>query len=137
MTNYGKFFFAPILLCLASPAGPHQQQEVFHVKGLLQKDLSSYAGGDMLLTVAEITLAPGAAGARHRHPGPTFVYVLEGAVEIELEGAPAKIYHPGESFYEEPYQLHIATKNASQTERARILAYHLSRKGEPLTQPEK
>ncbi len=137
MKNCWKLFFALVLLCLASPAGPHQQQEVFQVKGLLQKDLSSYAGGDMLLTVGEVILAPGAVGTKHRHPGPTFVYVLEGAVEIELEGAPAKIYHAGESFYEDPHQLHIGTKNVNQTERARILAYHLSRKGEPLTQPEK
>jgi quercetin dioxygenase-like cupin family protein len=128
--------FTVFWFCLVPTAGP-QQREAFQVKGLLKKDLSSHAGGDMLLTVGEVNLAPGATGSKHRHPGPTFVYVLEGAVEIELEGTSAKTYHKGESFYEEPHQLHITTRNVSQTEPARILVYHLSRKGKPLTQPEK
>jgi quercetin dioxygenase-like cupin family protein len=114
-----------------------QQQEAFRAKELLQKDLNAYAGGDLVLSVGEITIAPGASGSRHRHPGPTFVYVLEGAVEIELQGAPAKVYRAGEMFYEDPRQLHISTKNVSKTESARILVYHLSHKGEALTQPER
>jgi quercetin dioxygenase-like cupin family protein len=112
-------------------------QEGFKVNVVLQKDISSYAGRDLLLSVGEINLKPGATGTRHRHPGPTFVYVLEGAVEVELEGAPAKIYHAGETFYEDPHQLHISTRNVSTTGTARILVYHLSHKGEALTQPEK
>jgi quercetin dioxygenase-like cupin family protein len=67
-----------------------QPQEAFKAKELLPKDLNAYAGGDLVLSVGEITIAPGASGARHGHPGPTFVYVLQRAVEIELEGAPAK-----------------------------------------------
>jgi quercetin dioxygenase-like cupin family protein len=94
-------------------------------------------GGDLVLSVGEITIAPGAGGPRHRHPGPTFVYVLEGAVAIELEGAPAKVYCAGQTFYENPHQLHISTKNGSKVEPARILVYHLSHKGEPLTLPER
>ncbi len=112
-----------------------QPQEAFKAKELLQKDLNAYAGGDLVLSVGEIAIAPGASGSRHRHPGPTFVYVLEGAVEIELEGAPARVYRVGETFYEDPHQLHISTKNGSKAEPARILVYHLSHKGEPLTLP--
>ena len=114
-----------------------QPQEAFQAKELLQKDLHAYAGGDPVLSVGEITIAPGASGSRHRHPGPTFVYVLEGAVEIELEGAPARVYRAGEAFYEDPHQLHISTKNVSEAEPARILVYHLSHNGEPLTLPER
>jgi quercetin dioxygenase-like cupin family protein len=125
-----------LLLCAAQPAGTHPQ-EAFRVKGLLEKDISAYAGGDMVLSVGEVILAPGATGSKHRHPGPTSVYVLEGAVEIELEGAPAHVYRTGDSFYEDPRQLHISTKNVSQTQSARILVYHLSHKGEKLTEPEK
>ena len=129
-------FVPSLLVALCFLVAPTNSQEQFRFKNLLQKDLDAYAGNGLLLSVSEITLAPGATGTKHRHPGPTFVYVLEGAVEIELEGAPSKTYRAGESFYEEPHQLHIGTRNASQTEAARILAYHLSHKGEPLTQPE-
>jgi len=72
--------------------------------------------------------------SKHRPPGPTFVYVLEGAVEIELEGARAKVYRAGDSFYEEARQLQISTRRISAAEAARILAYHLSHKGEKLTE---
>jgi quercetin dioxygenase-like cupin family protein len=127
-----------ISLLLASlVAAGTQPQEAFKAKELLQKDLNAYAGGELVLSIGEIAIAPGASGSRHRHPGPTFVYVLEGAVEIELEGAPPRVYRTGETFYEDPHQLHIATKNVSKAEPSRILVYHLSRKGEPLTQLER
>jgi quercetin dioxygenase-like cupin family protein len=125
------------LLFAASVAPSGQPQEAFKAKELFEKDLHAYAGGDLVLSVLEMTIAPGASGSRHRHPGPTFVYVLEGAVEIELEGAPAKAYRAGEAFYEDPQQLHISTKNGSKAEPARILVYHLTHKGEPLTLPER
>jgi quercetin dioxygenase-like cupin family protein len=125
------------LLIFGTLAAVTHAPEAFRVKALLEKDLNPYTKEDIVLTVGEITLAPGATGVRHRHPGPTFVYVLEGAVEIELESAPAKVYHAGDSFYEAPRQLHISTRNISATEPARILAYHLSHKGEKLTGPER
>jgi quercetin dioxygenase-like cupin family protein len=119
-----------ISLLLAASAPPSiEPQEAFQAKKLLQKALHAYAGGDLVLSIGEITIAAGASGSRHRHPGPTFVYVLEGAVEIELEGAPAKVYRAGEIFYEDPHQLHISTKNVSKAEPARILVYHLSHNG--------
>ena len=125
------------LLILGAPAAFMHSQEAIRAKSLLEKDLNAYTGENIVLTVGEITLPPGATGSRHRHPGPTFVYVLEGAVEIELEGAPAKVYRAGDSFYEDTRQLHISTKNISPTAPARILAYHLSHKGEKLTEPER
>lgn len=106
-------------------------------KALLERDLDSYAGNGLMLNVAEITFPPGATSTKHRHPGPTFVYVLQGAIEIELEGAPPRVYRAGDSFYEEPHQLHVSTRNVSETEAAKILAYQLSHKGEALTKPEK
>jgi quercetin dioxygenase-like cupin family protein len=136
MKRWRKLMIISLLFAASAPLSM-QPQEAFKAKELLQKDLQAYVGGDLVLSVGEITIAPGASGSRHRHPGPTFVYVLEGAVEIELEGAPAKVYRAGETFYEDPQQLHISTKNRSNTEPARILVYHLSRKGEPLTLPER
>ena len=41
--------------------------------------------GTWSFPLARLLSRSGASGARHRYPGPTFVYVLEGAVEIELE----------------------------------------------------
>lgn len=128
---------ASVALLLAAVSFPTNSQETPQVKLLLQKDISSYAGGDMLLSVGEVTVAPGAVGSKHRHPGPTFVYVLAGSVEAEFEGVPQRTYHTGETLYENARQLHISTRNPSQTEPARLLVFHLSHNGEALTQPEK
>lgn len=136
MKTLSKLVF--VLVCLVSLA-PQQtsSQDAFKVKELLRKDISKYANSDLRISVAEITLAPGANGTKHRHPGPTFVYVLAGDVEAEFEGVSARTYHTGETMYEDPRQLHISTKNPSKTEPARILVVHLSHNGEALTEPEK
>ena len=124
-----------ILLGIALGSG-NPQKEMFQTKVLLEQNVSEYAGKDMVVTVRELTLQPGAVGSKHRHPGPVFVYVLEGDVEVEIDGAPPKVYHPGEIFSEVPHQLHLSTRNAGDGRPARILSLILSRKGEPLTQPE-
>jgi quercetin dioxygenase-like cupin family protein len=128
---------AAVGLLLATMPFATSSQETPRVRLLLQKDLSSYAGADLLVSVGEVTLAPGAVGPKHRHPGPTFVYVAAGSIEAEFEGVPLRTYHTGETIYENPRQLHISTRNPSQTEPARLLVFHLSHKGEALTQPEK
>lgn len=135
MKNCVKAAMILLLLVVAAPARTSSQD--FRVKELLQKDISKYAGGDMLLSVAEITLAPGATGTKHRHPGPTFVYVLAGDVQAEFEGVAERTYHTGETMYEDPRQLHISTRNLSGSESARILVFQLSHNREALTQPEK
>lgn len=136
MKNCVKIVVAVALLLVAMPFAT-SSQETPQVKLLLQKDISSYAGGDMLLSVGEVTVAPGAVGSKHRHPGPTFVYVLAGSVEAEFEGVPLRTYHTGETIYENARQLHISTRNPSRSEPARLLVFHLSHKGEALTQREK
>ena len=136
MKALSKLVFVFVCLIFFAPQQT-SSQDAFKVKELLQKDISKYASGDMQLSVAEITLAPGAQGTKHRHPGPTFVYVLAGDVEAEFEGVPARTYHAGDTIYEDPRQLHISTRNPSKAAPARILVFHLSHNGEALTQPEK
>jgi len=135
MRPHSVLLVLTILLGIALGSG-NPQKEMFQTKVLLEKNVSEYAGKDMVVTVRELTLQPGAVGSKHRHPGPVFVYVLEGDVEVEIEGAPPKVYHPGEIFSEVPRQLHLSTRNAGDGRPARILSLILSRKGEPLTQPE-
>lgn len=67
---------------------------------------------------------PGGASPAHTHPASAFIYatVLEGAVRSSVNGAQAKVYTAGESFYEEPGAFHGVSANASDTEPARLLA---------------
>ncbi len=70
----------------------------------------------------EVTLGPGEAGVSHRHPGPGFVYVLEGEYELGIDDQPTKIFKAGETFYEPTGCLHRVSKNPSAKGKTRLIA---------------
>jgi quercetin dioxygenase-like cupin family protein len=76
-------------------------------------------------------LAPGAATGKHAHPTPRFVYVLEGAVTVELDGQSPVTYKAGEAFQEAPNVVHNF-RNASATQAAKGLGFQVAAKGQPL-----
>ncbi len=78
---------------------------------------------------------PGRIGSPHRHPGFTLVYVLEGAVIAKVSGQDERTFKAGEMFYEPPGSIHEVSKNASQTQPARLLALNFAKKGLPRTTP--
>jgi quercetin dioxygenase-like cupin family protein len=88
-------------------------------------------GKEAKLTVMEIAYAPGASTPPHRHPGPVAVYVLEGAIESQLEGGPLMTYGRGDAFFEPAEGHHLVSRNASQVMPARFLAYFLTPKDDP------
>jgi quercetin dioxygenase-like cupin family protein len=67
---------------------------------------------------------PGGSSAAHTHPASAFIYatVLEGAVVSKVNDGPETVYRAGESFSELPGDRHAVSRNASPTERARLLA---------------
>jgi quercetin dioxygenase-like cupin family protein len=81
-------------------------------------------GKEANATAVEVTLEPGQAGARHRHPGPAFGYVLEGEYEWAIDDQPAKVLKAGETFYEPGGCLHRVSRNPGKA-RTRILAWVL------------
>jgi quercetin dioxygenase-like cupin family protein len=88
------------------------------------------------VTVSYVDYAPGRVGAPHRHPGFVLAYVLEGAVIARISGqGEEKTYTAGQMFYEQPGATHEVSKNASQTQPARLLAMIFAKKGSTLTTP--
>ena len=71
-----------------------------------------------------VEYGPGAASPAHTHPKTAFIYatVLEGAVRIQVNDEPEKVYKAGENFVEEPGSFHAVSANASDTQPARLLA---------------
>ena len=67
---------------------------------------------------------PGGSSPAHRHPDSAFIYatVLEGAIRSQVNDGPVTVYQTGESFSENPGDLHAVSENASTTEPARLLA---------------
>jgi quercetin dioxygenase-like cupin family protein len=67
---------------------------------------------------------PGGKSPAHTHPNSAFIYatVLEGAIQSQVNDGPVKTYRAGESWSEFPGDHHKVSANASNTERARLLA---------------
>ena len=100
---------------------------------LIEKSLSSRAAsvGSMLT----VEYAPGASTPPHRHPADTFVYVLEGAIEMQVAGGPLVVLKAGETYYESPADQHVISRNASQTEKAKFLVFFVKAKDAPVLVP--
>lgn len=93
------------------------------VKVISARDIKEKLDGkDTKVTVVEVTLNAGQAGAPHRHPGPAFVYVLEGEYELGIDDQPTKIFKAGETFYEPSGCLHRVSKNPAAKGRTRLIA---------------
>ncbi len=103
------------------------------VSVLMKQSLTDMAG--KVATVLTVDYAPGAASAPHVHPGSVFAYVLEGTVVTQLEGEPPMTYTKGQSWYEPPKKPHVASKNASTAEPAKLLVFLLSQEGEMIKMP--
>ena len=103
---------------------------------VFKHDLPNVTLDDWEVTVSHVDYAPGRVGAAHRHPGFVLAYVLEGSVIAKISGqGEERTYTAGQMFYEQPGATHEVSKNASQTQPARLLALIFAKKGSTLTTP--
>ena len=82
---------------------------------------------------------PGSASVPHRHARSAFIYayVVSGRIRSRVDDEPARVYGPGETWFESPGAHHRVSENASETEPARLLAVIvLDVADEPLTIPD-
>jgi len=100
---------------------------------LIQKDLADLPEKEGMMMTVEYP--PGASSPKHRHNAHTFVYVLEGSVIMQVEGGDEMVLKAGETFYENPNDIHILSKNASETESAKILVFFVKKQGAPVSTP--
>ena len=77
------------------------------------------------------TLEPGGRTARHQHPVPVYVYVLEGELEVQTEGGEPRHYGAGEAFLESVNRWHQAFNKGS--DQAKILVVFIGEQGKPTT----
>jgi quercetin dioxygenase-like cupin family protein len=103
---------------------------------VFKHDLPNITMEDWEVTVSYVDYAPGRVGAAHHHAGFVLAYVLEGAIVTKISGqGEERTYTAGEMFYEQPGATHEVSKNASQTQPAKLLAMIFAKKGSTLTTP--
>ncbi len=99
------------------------------VTPLLKTPLNGVDGKEV--NILHIAVSPGFQTSKHYHPGQLFIYVVEGAVTIELDGQPPVKFGPGDVFEEPPGKLMVG-KNLSSTHGARLIVFQIGDKGKPL-----
>lgn len=77
------------------------------------------------------TIAPKGRTALHQHPVPVYVYVLEGSLSVQTEGAEARNYETGDAFLESVGKWHQAFNKGDQP--AKILVVFMAEEGKPTT----
>jgi quercetin dioxygenase-like cupin family protein len=102
---------------------------------LITKDLAVLPGEQVLMYTVDFP--PGFSSPVHRHNAQVSVYVLEGSVVMQVRGQRELTLGPGQSFYEDPNDIHVVSRNASSTKPAKFLVFLINKKGAPLVIPAK
>jgi quercetin dioxygenase-like cupin family protein len=99
---------------------------------VFRRDLPNVSLDGWEITVNHVDYPPGRVGQPHQHRGFLFAYVLEGSVIAQVLGDgvsdEVRTYRAGEMFYEPIGATHQVSRNASETQPARLLAINLARR---------
>ena len=125
-----RLVFAVTSLLLLGAGGLLAQPAGFN-RTIVGRGDVSVAGREAV--VAKIEVAAGARSGRHTHPGDEISYVLEGEVELAIDGQPVRIVRAGESFVVPAGTVHEAHNRSATT--ARVIGVYVVDKGKPLATP--
>jgi quercetin dioxygenase-like cupin family protein len=99
---------------------------------IMSKDLADFPGKEGVMITVEYP--PGASDPIHRHNAHAFVYVLEGAVVMQVKGGKEVTLTPGQTVYG-PNDIHVVGRNASNTKPAKFVVFLVKNKGTPVLVP--
>ena len=100
---------------------------------LMNQVFDDIPGKEGLMLTVEY--APGASTPSHRHNGHVFVYVLKGSIVMQAEGGKAVTLSAGQTFYETPTDIHVVSRNASDTKPVKFVVFLVKDKGAPPVLP--
>jgi len=84
---------------------------------------------------ARAEFIPGGAAGKHTHPGEEIGYILEGTLQLEVDGKPPVVLKAGDAFFVPAGTVHDG-KNIG-TGPAKVLATYVVEKGKPVATPAK
>ncbi len=82
--------------------------------------------------IVHFSAPPGFVGGKHSHPGPAFVYILEGQFTIEVEGMEPVTVGPGDVYAEPVGSKVMQAQNKSSTHGVKLIVFQVGDEGKPL-----
>ncbi|WP_415035660.1 cupin domain-containing protein [Azonexus sp.] len=104
-------------------------------KTVVGEDIQYPRSGAPKITVAVVTVAPGAVAAFHRHPVPLVAYILEGELSVDYGSEGVKIYRQGDALVEAMQVPHRGMNLGSGV--VRLLAVYIGAEGSDNVAPAK
>lgn len=137
MTSLRQGLLCAFMFCMAACGGDAAEHDagMVTVDPLLTEPLADVP--DREVRLLEVSFPPGASSPAHHHPGQVIVHVTQGAVLSGLDGAEPTRFTQGQSWTEKPGQVHSSSRNASETEPAKLLVFLIAAPGAPVLEPEK
>ena len=80
-----------------------------------------------------VEYAPGQSSPAHRHNAHVFLHILEGQLVVQLKGGQPVTLNPGDTYYEAPEDIHMVSRNPSDSVPARALIFIVKKIGAPAT----
>ena len=124
-----RFTMAAALAGVLAAGSPRAQSPGFKRVELQRHDLET--GREMVQIRAEFD--EGAFVGKHTHPGAEIGYLLDGSLELEVDGQPNRTLKAGDTFFVKAGTVHAA-KNAGKGP-AKVVVTYVVEKGKPLATP--
>ena len=84
---------------------------------------------------ARVDITPGVESGRHMHPGEEFGYVLEGVLQLEIDGRAQQTFKPGDVFFVPAGVVHNGRNPGSV--KTTFIGTYVVEMGKPLSAPAK
>jgi quercetin dioxygenase-like cupin family protein len=130
MTNAGWKIAVPVAVAIGAGllgAGALRAQAPGFKRVDLQKHDLTAEGREVVQVRAEF--APGGEVGKHTHPGEEVSYVLEGSIDLEVDGKTTTL-EAGKPFFIPAGTVHSAKNNGKGV--AKVLATYIVEKGKPV-----
>jgi len=139
LTRRGFTSFASCAICAvtgfvateASAQGAPATSSGGVTRKILSKTDGPSAGYETIMM--EVEIDPGVTIGRHTHPGVESSYVLEGTIELPIQGMETRMLKAGDGFQVPPNTPHAGGKPG--TAKSKILVNYIVEKGKPLASP--
>ena len=100
-------------------------------RDLMVKELPDLAGREAV--VRANVYPPGTSNPPHRHDAHVFLHVLEGQLIVQLKGGQPVTLNPGDTYYESPDDIHVMSRNPSDSVPVKALIFMVKKTGAPST----
>ena len=134
-----KFILLLALLVTGAQAGEKNYYPVQELlvtgKTVVGEDIQYPSTGAPKITVAVVTVEPGAVAAFHRHPVPLVAYILEGELTVDYGPEGVKTFRQGDALVE---AMHVPHRGMNLgTGVVRLLAVYVGAEGSANVAPAK